>query len=395
MKFIFIYILAFCSSFFVKCQTGRDVFSVDFSKKHFVKRFPFELQEGKIFIKVFIEKDSFNFIFDNGAMSILSEKLAKQLAAKNTTAIFLSKDYNNVAAKNKLVEIKELFLGTQDLKLNNVFFVEKNIEWVNERACKNVAGIIGYNIMNKCCWQLDFKNKIITVSNRSLQNASDKAFVTKSDVDRTGMMTINVSYQDTTFPVIVDLGSGMGLTVNEAIFFRNKHHFIEGNGYLSQSFNSKISGKRYIDTSSIVIGNKKFNEVLIDATTEKNILSVGTAFFNNGTVTLDWINKEIYFENALNKTWKEIAILNNFGFSLANINNQLKVVFKWKLPFLESIINTDDVVEKIDGISTTNLTQEIYCEIKKELLEKDSLTLTFSNRKEQKFHKQILLNYLK
>ena len=369
-KYSLIFLLLFCSVFF-KATT-----------------IPFELIDRKIIIDVKIKNQSHNFIFDSGAFTIISSELKNKLNEKKSSIIFEGIDANNVKSKTEVFSTNSLQIS--DTNLKNINFSFDDISWMSGRACKKISGVLGANMMKNRVWKIDFESKTITFSGKlQTENSSNFLSFPFSEENFTSVPKITANIRNQNLEFIFDTGSGMGLSIDESSYNKIKDdNFITFEGLLSQSINSISNGKRYVDLMEVKINNFDLGKQIVDSSSDaRNLL--GTKFMQSYIVTLDFVNQEI----TLSKTQRKPEY-KSFGVNLAPMNSDLIIVNKTLLPQL-SELNLKDKIIRVDNIDVSNVTPENYCEVKKLLDLKQSITLENAAHKKFTLKKTDVLDNLK
>ncbi|WP_267281958.1 retropepsin-like aspartic protease [Chryseobacterium luquanense] len=347
---------------------------------------PFEYIDGKIIINVDIKNKKHNFIFDTGALTIISSELKGSLNEKKSTIIFEATDANNSKSTMDLFSTNELKVS--DLKFKNVDFSFADISWMDSRACKKISGIFGANMMNNKVWRIDFKAKKIIVSDKSTENSAQSVSISFSEENFTHVPTINVTIRKRNFNVFFDTGAGSGFTLDSNSYnLIRDNNFLTFEGLLSQSLNSVSKGEKQLDMMEVEINNTVLGNQVIDNSNDSRNL-VGTRFMENYIVDLDFISKKI----ILNTTGK-IPEYNSFGISFAPAENHLVIVNQLKIPQL-SELNVGDKIIKVNNIDASKMSLENFCEIKKMMDNGQIMTIQNESGKEFRLEKKNILQYL-
>lgn len=347
---------------------------------------PFEYIDGKIIINLDIKNKKHNFIFDTGALTIISSELKGSLNEKKSNVIFEATDANNAKSTMDLFSTNELKVS--DLKFKNVDFSFADISWMDSRACKKISGIFGANMMNNKAWQIDFKAKTIVVSNKSAESSSQSTSIPFSEENFTHVPTINVTVRKQNFKVFFDTGAGSGFTLDSSSYNLVKdNNFLTFEGLLSQSLSSISKGERQFDVMEVDVNNSVLGNQIVDNSNDSRNL-VGTRFMENFIVDLDFISKKI----ILHKTGKTPEY-NSFGISFAPVENHLVIVNKLKIPQL-SELNVGDKIIKVNTIDVSKISSEKFCETKKLMDNSQIITIQKEDGKEFKLEKKNILGYL-
>lgn len=348
---------------------------------------PFELIEGKIIVNVKINNDIHNFIFDSGAFTIISSDLRNQLNERKSTIVFEGIDANN--SKSRMDVFSTDHLQISDLSIKNVNFSFADISWMRGRACRKISGIFGANMMKDKIWRIDFKNKIISVFDKSQERLSNTMIaIPFSEENFTSVPRVNAKIRNQNIEFVFDTGSGMGFTVNQKFYNRIKDkNFLTFDGLISQSLNSIVRGQRQVDLMDIEFNNIKLGSHIIDSSLNSLNL-IGTKFLENYLVDLDFINKKI----ILASTGKSPEY-QSFGISVGLIDDSLVIVNKLQIHQLSALKLSDKII-KINNTDVSKIGIEAFCEIKNLLENSKAITLENESHETITLEKKDILQYL-
>lgn len=349
-------------------------------------KIPFEYIDGKIIINVDIKNKKHNFIFDTGALTIISSELKGSLNEKKSNLVFNAIDANNAKSKMELFSTNDLKLA--ELKFTNINFSFADISWMDSRACKKISGIFGANMMNDKVWRIDFKAKTIIISDKVIESSAQSVSIPFSEENFTHVPTINVNIRKQNFNVFFDTGAGSGFTLDPRSYQLVKdNNFLTFEGLLSQSLNSVSKGERQLDVMKVEVNNKVLGNQIVDTSSDSRNL-MGTRFMENYLIDLDFINKKIIL-NTIGKTPE----YNSVGIAFAPVENHLVIVNKLKIPEL-SELNVADKIIKVNNIDVSKINAEIFCEVKKIIDNTQVIVIQIESKKEFKLEKKNILQYL-
>jgi len=365
----FLFFILFLSPLFLKATT-----------------IPFELIDGKIIVKVTIKNNQHNFIFDSGAFTIISPELKDKMNAKKSNIVFEGVDANAVKSKMDVFSTNNLQIS--GLIMKDVNFSFADVSWMSSRACQEISGILGANMMKGKIWQLDFKHKTITVSDKPNEKPAGSVEIPFSEENFTSVPKINAKIRSQNIEFIFDTGSGMGFTINQKSYDLIKDNdFLTFEGLLAQSLNSTSKGERQVDLMEVEISNINLGNQIVDSNfNARNLL--GTRFMENYLVDLDFINKRIIL-HTLNKTPE----YSTFGIALAPIKDDLVIVNKLQIPELGELKLTEKII-KINDIDVSKINNETFCEVKKILDTNDKVIIENVSGKKYTLEKKNVLRYL-
>lgn len=297
---VFIYFIAFillnsCSGskaakYFKEGKTEQENYKVSF---------PFEVENGWIFIPVEIKNKTYKFIFDTGAPTIVSKELAESLNMKVIDSVNAFDVYNN-AQQNTYTRIERIKLGTIDFVETTALINDFNATpiW----SSLNIDGFIGSNLMQHAIWDIDFNKKQITITdNESKLNLPEEVIENKLFIGVAGLPSIACKINGKKiWNFAVDSGYNGGIVIPFSEFQK-------------QAEKGQISDFTKSDTQGVigVYGEQKstresytgiINEIEFGNSTLKNekVYSeqyldkiFGLDFFKNYRVILNWNSKRI------------------------------------------------------------------------------------------------------
>lgn len=347
---------------------------------------PFEYIDGKIIINVDIKNKKHNFIFDTGALTIISSELKGSLDEKKSNVIFEATDANNSKSTMDLFSTNELKVA--DIKFKNINFSFADISWMESRACKKISGIFGANMMANKVWRLDFKTKTIVISDQSIKNLIEGISIPFTEANFTHSPEASFKIRNQNFNFLFDTGAGNGFTLDSNSYNLVKdNNFLTFEGLLSQSLNSVSKGEKQFDVMEVEVNNSVLGNQIVDNSNDSRNL-VGTRFMENYIVDLDFISKKI----ILNKTEKTPEY-NSFGISFAPVDDHLVIVNKLKIPQL-SELNVGDKIIKVNNMDASKISLKSFCEIKTIMDNNQIIIIQNESGKEFRLEKKNILQYL-
>ena len=218
MNRIYIYILAListgliisgCSSSKVyRLMSGGEI--VESNYKVIV---PFEMRLGLIIVKVTIEGNEYDFLFDTGAPNVVSLELAEKLQLKSAGKTF-TRGSQGERHKIDYSNIDNLQIG--GLNYQNTTAAIMDLTKAVAIECMDIDGILGANVMRNSIWQIDYQKQLMTITNSTdsltFTNSLDTIPFTPK---HTGTPKIKVQIGDIIQSgVTLDTGSGGHIDLN-------------------------------------------------------------------------------------------------------------------------------------------------------------------------------------
>ena len=275
----------------ILCLTSTNCFSQNskqISKKGFVSQkdyfveIPFNYIEKHIFIEVVISDKKYNFLFDTGyEISAIDLDIAKEINYKLKKEIEL---YGSSVSSQKvnLIELPNISISNINFEktygmLQDLFFIKRNYETIK------ISGVVGNNLMRKTNWQIDYKKKVICISDiMDKFEMPPTSKIVKMNNENWGLGYLDIQIKDKNHKFIFDTGSSGKFTANNS--------FIE---YLNEKNTISPELKQTFPVDKIKIGQIELTNQSI--VLEKGVSSlIGNAFFENYLLTVDW-NKNILY----------------------------------------------------------------------------------------------------
>lgn len=268
-------------------------------QENFTNTLPFDLKKGWIIVPVEIENKTYRFIVDSGTPTLVSKQLAQTLNMKVIDSVDASDVYNK-AQKNKYTRLENIKIGKIDFVGTAALINDFNATpiW----ASLDVDGFIGSNLMQHAIWDIDFKEKQITITdNESSLNLPEDIIENKMFVGVAGLPSIACKINGEkiwNFPV--DLGYNGDIVIPYSEFKEQTENgaisnFEKSNtdGSIGINGKEKTTSESYIGTideiefgNSILKNQKFYSEQYLGK-------RFGLDFFKNYRVILNWDSKKI------------------------------------------------------------------------------------------------------
>ena len=333
--------------------------SVEKINLQYVNRLPF--------VKVSINGKPYNFLFDSGAPTVISNTIYNELSLKK-------KHKSNVRDSQKNKQ-EQIFTQLPEMIIDNVVF--RNIGAVvmdlnnSELGCFRIDGIIGANQMAKLFWRVDYSENSLEAT-KDLSNFDYQGYETvipfDSKVQKTPLIKTKI------------LDEQVELTFDTGFTGRLR---ITGNTYDPKKVNNKSvetfginavgafgAGKPEVEhifrSNEISIGNTTFmNEIVM--TGNSNL--IGNEFFENFIFIMDWKNSKIYMKRIKENPAK----LESFGFGYRFIDAKPVVSYVFKEENFP--LHIGDSIISINNVPMVNLDKKEACEYFINRIEKDLQTV--------------------
>lgn len=355
-----------CSSFLISCNIVKTVKILkkgEVAQKNFKEEIPFETRAGLIVIKATVNNKEYRFIYDTGATNCVTKEVAEELKLKPVI------DQTAVDAEGKKGGIQ--FAMLDEIKLGKVSFVNTaaaiiDLKAIPELACLGVDGLIGANLMRKACWQIDYVKQMLVFSDdlKSLEVPAN-AFSFGFSPLISGTPVVDVEADGTkSSGNIFDTGSTGEIvlsvpTLKTILKKNNRFKYLRGVGSSSAGLYGKGNDTNYIArTQTIKMGTLLLNDHITEFKRDKG--NLGSGFFKNYIVTLDWDQHKIWFmpQAEMKRDWE------TFGFSLSKSEKRLVISYLIEnSPAAMAGLKTGDEVISVNEKDYRNISDDDYCDI--------------------------------
>jgi Aspartyl protease len=369
---------------------GQDI--IDFKQgtilqRQFCDTIPFEYVRNKMIVQVKINGQSKRFIFDTGATLIISDQIQEEM--RNP---FLGKNLQIDATQRQkqisVVNVKEFNLG--NLTFQNIPSVVTEIKSTNFLTCFNYDGFIGSNVLRNCIVQIDVDKKHIILTNNinklNIQNAYKNNLTLDNQSNPFVELNLNNKIK---FTALFDSGADDFITISSKI---NQKALNKGySKVLNQGYGIGAVGMHGLGDaenksrtlcSNIKFGNTEITDFITEVST-KSYNAVGMQLADYGTITIDYINKQFYFEakkqSQLYKHQKTI------GFSFQPEDTYYSIGNVWSGTQSEKIgLKSGFQILKLDDIDISKRTPELDCSLfLSRPLSNGKIKITYKDDKEQ------------
>lgn len=363
----------------------------------FTETIPFNFDNGLPIIKVSIEGVAYNFLVDTGAPTVIAPELAAILKAKAVKKSIVGDSQGN-DNKQEFILINEIKIGR--LHFNDIGAVVINLKQAFEIKCLNIDGIIGSNQMSNAIWEIDYKNKNITITDDFLgfkepEGAGKLHFMEMGD-QKTPLVRVQVDSTKSKL-ITFDTGANGSISLPYSHFESTIKDYKQVKSYGNPSSGVYGTGKKDTVTTAKVpfvkLGTLNLNNQLLvfeDASSSV----IGNAFLKNYKTTINWKTKTIYL---LRQDTIEEPKFESVGLGIRYVNKKPVVAIIIKNSDAEkSGLQLGDEIVEIDGTDLSQLTEEQACNytFKSLLSNKKELSLTYLRNNEKqniKIFSKILL----
>lgn len=381
----------------------------EIENKNFTSVIDFEYVSNWIVVKVKVDgsDEEYDFIFDSGAQTVFSDSLIKEIENTNYKKFSVHTDTAKHAFRSEIISLNGLELGHVKFKDIGALIVDNSeYEMLN---CISPYGIIGYNILQNCCWQIDYEKKqiIITDQIESLPNLDKIRWIKYTTISQeTPIISaiINDSIQvnlffDTGYSGAINLSStNLYKTVSKQYPNQTVKYTVKPAIVISGGRNVNSYQKMLFRTSTFSIGPIVTKDQIIsieDVQEMKYSGLIGNKYFENYIITLDYLNNRVGFLPMENP--KPYIIKSSFGLGFTPYEGKLLVTSLYAGSKAEQIgIRVGDEIFSINGIIISELQNETFCKIYRseyELINDSDSIVTFEILKNENTLKYELEKY--
>lgn len=347
-------ILSSCTTI-IKNLIGNQLIDNHYAPKPQIEPFyikiPYKIENNFIVIKakVYNSDNEYNFIFDTGGITMISEDLSKVLGLKNGNTI-VSRDINgsDVVGMTYLTNLKIGDLNILNLRINTT-----KSELFSSECTENIDGIIGANVLKQGTYFFNASERLLIITNQN-NKISFSNFDKPTKLKRfMGQPYIGVKGHKKEW-LLFDTGyAGGGILVNKkAKILKNTDTLIKQKYY-------QVEGVSSTDIKTISYFNKKVNFgktqitlPIIEFNKKHGKGNVGNKIIQNNDFIIDVLNKKFYFPKKIIEFDNEKIPNINFKFK----NRDVTISGLTKNCTIEKMgIQMNDTVVKINDMNIKDL----------------------------------------
>lgn len=349
------------------------LFGARIENKNFVEKIPFTQVNNLIFITVEIQGTAYNFLFDTGAVTILSSRLREKLQLKEAMR------NNLIDASGK--EQAEIFYSLEKIKIGSIIFnnigtASMDFTAMSEQFCTTMDGIIGANLMRNCYWKIDYKNKVLEFSDKKIKPAV-KAYELPFEENFSGTPLVKLFFGNYNFQALFDTGNNQSFNFPDSLYFKSSasKNKILRRGAGSTEFT--LYGNREIINhasimDSVTIGTRLFQKQAVRVSPSPLPLLGNKFLMQFEEVILDWKKHLIYFP----VDYRAEEPLKTLGFDPLFTEGKVVVSFLWEGSEAQKQgLELGDTIIAINGESLGLITPERWCTLREIVKSEDRLAM--------------------
>ncbi|MDC8103648.1 retroviral-like aspartic protease family protein [Chryseobacterium sp. B21-037] len=317
-------------------------------------------------VKVNINGKLYNFLFDSGAPTVISNTIYTELN--------LQKEHTSKVKDSQKNKQEQIFTKLPEMTVDNVVF--KNIGAIvmdlngSELGCFKIDGIIGANQMAKLFWKVNYSENLLEAT-KDLSNFKFDDYETVVPFDSQNQKTpvVETKILDKNIRLTFDTGFTGRLKILESDYDQKKiKQYVETYGISSVGAfgaGKPVSGFIF-KMPALGLGNRIFdNEMVMTG----NSRLIGNDFFKDFAFIMDWQNKKIYMKKIKN----DPPTLESFGFGYRFIDAKPVVAFIFKGE--SSSLEIGDSILSINDVDLDHLNKESACHYMMNRVERDYKTI--------------------
>jgi|GEM_PF-4518591 hypothetical protein len=334
------------------------------TEKDYYYEIPFETRDNMILVKVNIRDHAYDFIFDTGAFTVLSDQITDNLKLIRIKGPRILDSQGN---KESIYFTIPDTLSLGQLQLIKPGCGTFNFSSNQELSCFSFQGILGSNVLTHSVCQIDFTRQLLIIAHDIHKvTLPDQAKKIPFRKHITGQPIIDLKVDGISIRnVIVDYGSGSGFNLASGRLIKKieKEHQAHATfkGYNAVGLFGKKENETYYYHSPDVRleGVSVEDEMLIIS--KEGISTLGVEFLKNYQVTIDFINSFLYL-SPVNGEEKEP--LSTYGLTPVFSDGKLLVSGLFNpSPAQEAGIKVGDQILEVDGKDYSTVNPGEYCKI--------------------------------
>jgi len=345
-------------------------------KEFFVEKIPFERIMGLPVIKVKIGEEYYKFLYDTGAVNLISTVIAKK---------HLIKEINKIEIYDSQGSSDEMSIGKVDsISIGGINFLNFGTLISNEEkikiSCLEVDGIIGANLMRKVIWLLNFEKNEISISNNKdkFQLNNYKSIPFSKNNQGTPVIEVEIDSISKYRPIL-DTGYNGKILLDYNNFNKTLHennlNVVEvigagSKGLLLKKKSDRISSS-LIKFSKIRVGKDFFENQVIEFSNINKSGLIGNEFLKKFNIILDWKNSRLYYKKI--ETIK--SEFKNYGFYWGYSENKVVVTDILMGTKASKFLEIGDQLVNINEHNLHEITKSQWCDIRRTSTNSDSIRI--------------------
>jgi predicted aspartyl protease len=333
----------------------------------FCDTIPFEFIKDKIILKVKIGGSFKRFIFDTGNTLAISEEIQNIMKNPILDSV-IQTDVLGAKKKINSVKVREFELG--HLKFTDVPAVVTNVKESGFLTCFDYDGFIGSNALRNCILQIDLRKKYLIITNEISKLELQNFHKTDLRLDKQSGPNLKVKIgEKIEFEALFDSGSDEFLSISNEIYNKIEKKKLskttnEGFGITTVAMHGteKQATKKRVSIQSVDFDNFAIQNTVSVISSHNTGNAFGLKLAEYGIITIDYINKQFYFQPFL--PIQEFKDKTTIGFTLMPEENSIKIGVVWSNTQAAKLgLKSGYKILKLNQIDLTRRTPQSDCEL--------------------------------
>ncbi|MBL87591.1 MAG: hypothetical protein CMO82_13145 [Winogradskyella sp.] len=336
--------------------------------KEYFSKMKYENKNGKIIIKVSIDKNEYDFLIDTGSTTAISEDLFNLIRTKKLGSVKIN-DQSGITDSLEVVSIPEIKINDIEFKEIPVFVSKNNLNPIFE--CFKIDGIIGSNLLRNSTIQFDSQKSEIILTNDSKNlglKKRDAIEMKVSEMQSNPFIPIKLikeNHEGNGY-VLFDSGDNDFYVISNTAYHQLQSQvdifetIAKNVGTFSMGLFGTANENEHLalKIKKLKIADIDFNNVTTK-TTYGETSRIGLELLKFGKVTLDYKKERFWLESFNEK--KSIKLSERMWpiEPILNKNNEIVVGIIWDNS-LKNKVNLGDKILQFGNIDYENMK---YCEI--------------------------------
>jgi hypothetical protein len=322
---------------------------------------PFRYVNGYIFVDIIQNDKKYNFLFDSGAeatlidKSIINEFEFKPFSTSNISGPLIT---NGVVNTITLSAIK-----ISDIEFLDIGAVAFDLQIFKSKFCEKLDGVIGSTLLKKAKWQIDYKNKVIRLSNEISNLISEKpkyTLTTNIPEKGWGTETIELNIDGFVSQFNFDTGNGRSKIVSQPNKLKDFTTNTKGS-IIEYGFKKSATDYKFIAESVTIGGIKLKNQTISLENEVGNLQLLGNRFFENFILTIDWKNHQLYLD-PIKDIVSETLIDFELNFSPNFETKKIEVATGLRAFLKKNKIEQGTTLLKVNDTDVSNFSHQELCD---------------------------------
>jgi len=336
--------------------------------KEYFSKMKYEDKNGKIVIKVSIDKNEYDFLIDTGSTTAISEDLFNLIKTKKLGSVKIN-DQSGITDSLEVVSIPEIKINDIEFKEIPAFVSKNNLNPIFE--CFKIDGIIGSNLLRNSTIQFDSQKSEIILTNDSKNlglKKRDAIEMKVSEMQSNPFIPIKLikeNHEGNGY-VLFDSGDNDFYVISNTAYHQLQSQvdifetIAKNVGTFSMGLFGTANENEHLalKIKKLKIADIDFNNVTTK-TTYGETSRIGSELLKFGKVTLDYKKERFWLESFNEK--KSIKLSERMWpiEPILNKNNEIVVGIIWDNS-LKNKVNLGDKILQFGNIDYENMK---YCEI--------------------------------